>query len=78
MTTTLTSRAPVLESASRTDAAALAASTRRPARPKPWCNYAVHRTTSDRRSAGGKIRKVKHHKSKRRANHLIQQWWQQR
>lgn len=52
--------------------------TPRAKRAKPWCNYAVHRTTSDRRADGSKMRKVKHGVSKRRAYRLIDQWWKQR
>jgi len=60
------------------DAVPHASSTSRPAKVKPWCNYSAHRTISNRRAAGSRRCKVTHGESKRRANRLIDQWWQQR
>jgi hypothetical protein len=54
-------------------------SERRPDTVKPWCNYSVHRTNSDRKSAGSKRRRRPIHRgSKRRFNEAVEQWWQQR
>jgi hypothetical protein len=53
-------------------------STPKPHRMKPWCNYSIHRTTSDQQAAGGKARKTRHNSSKRREYRAIQQWWSQR
>ena len=49
-----------------------------PHQVKPWCNYATHRTTSDRRVAGSKRNRVIHNRSKQREYRQIEQWWQQR
>ena len=53
-------------------------SERRPDTVKPWCNYSVHRTISDRKSAGSKRRRPVHQGSKRHFNEQVEQWWQQR
>lgn len=44
---------------------------------KPWCNYAIHRTTSRRRAAGSKRNKPLHGDSKRRHVNGAIDWWQQ-
>lgn len=50
----------------------------RPDKAKPWCNYAIHRTTSSRRAAGSRTGKIPHGVSKRRWLRHNGDWWYQR
>jgi hypothetical protein len=59
-------------------AGTLAAAPSRPDKARPWCNYAIHRTTSPRRGAGSKRNKMIHGASKRRWLRSTDEWWQQR
>lgn len=66
--------APATPTQARTAVAAASG----PGKAKPWCNYAIHRTTSPRRAAGSRTGKIPHGVSKRRWLRHNAQWWHQR
>lgn len=70
----VTDAAPATPAQAGTDATAPS----RPDKARPWCNYAIHRTTSPRRAVGGKRNKMIHGASKRRWLRSTDEWWQQR
>jgi hypothetical protein len=61
-----------------TDAVPVATAVPTPGKPKPWCNYAIHRTTSSRRDSGSRTRKMPHGVSRRRWLRRVDDWWHQR